>query len=341
MNSKALTPVVFNWVFVLIAGAVIMMFFFNIINAQTKITEKELEMRILKDMEDLLIGKSVSTDTSSTVQISNKHFVYDCAEPCSDLIGCDSSLSLKSSEASIDFNTQPLFSIRNLQATELISFASSWDIPFHAANFLYLAVPGEKIVFPANCNGLCGEVYSMIPQRYKDSRIVTQIEPTSFNFVRHVFFKIGECTSENKPHEICINQSGLFFFNNGRPDKTVNFPDGFPYFVKDSILGAIFSEDAALFECNMKKAFFKSRLTSKVLVGKTNYFIDYYSNDDWGNVVRGTYCKSDLETEILPNLDAFDTFYSNLIDTDELQNSKFILENTNRKLARKSCATIY
>jgi len=333
MNKKGMTSTVFNWVFVLIAGALIMLFFFRVINTQSQINENELTVTILKDMEDIIIGKQISTDSASEVKIANQNFEMECQEPCNELTGCDSWLGIKRAETRIELRTQPVFSIKKLTADKMYAFAAGWDVPFHTTNFLYLAVPGEKLIFPNDCNSdpLCNKVYTLIPQKLKAARIVIQgdyVGPTKYK----KYIEFGVFSGDNtREREIVIDEPNkqIHFYEKGVFKKTEY------YFLEEAIIGAVFTQDHQTYSCNMKKSFYKLRNMVKVLEGKRQYMEDYSPADP-------IFCKLHFQN-IRPILSLFDTRYSslNIPRIEELNNKKIELENENNELARGSCSSMY
>ena len=317
-----------------------MLFFFKIINTQAQMTQAEITGRMLTEMEDIIVGKSVSTDAAAEIEIFDKEFLYTCQEPCSELIGCKSWFEIEKSPNIIEFNTEPLFSLRSFQSEKMFAFASGWDVPFHAANFLYIAVPGEKIVMQSPCTtGLCYDVYKMVPQALKDNKIVVIDDGTAVkgDFVKYVNFTTNSCRSYSG-RSICINESErrIYFYKNGMLEQSTF--TGYPYLFEESILGAMFSEDSGIFECNMKKAFFKLKGVFQVLGKKAEYFQRYYGGLPKGDCQQVTGSVIDLANGPLLK---FNVLYSNTINIPEIETAGHDLENKNKELMRKSCSSIY
>jgi len=310
-----------------------MLFFFKIITTQTEISENEITARIVKDMEDILVGKTISTDSASEVKISEKDFEFKCEEPCNELTGCNSWLGIKKAENRIELNTQPVFTIENLRSSKIYAFAQGWDVPFHTANFLYIAAPGEKIVFPTNCNTkpLCNKIFTLIPQKLKDARIVIKGEDDKLSrFKKYIEFEVPSGNPTRKK-EVVIDEANhqIHFYENGRLQASEY------YFLEEAIIGAAFTQDHKTYSCNMKKAFYKLRNLAIVLEGKRSYLEINAPADP-------AFCRSHFLTT-QNQIASFNTLYKDL-DTAklvELNTRKQELEHENNELRRGSCASVY
>jgi len=332
LNKKGMTSTVFNWVFIAIAGALIILFFFKIIATQIEISENEITSQIIKDMENILVGKSVSTDSASEIRISEKDFEFQCQEPCNELTGCNSWLGIKKAENKIELNTQPVFTIKNLRSSKIYAFAQGWDVPFHTTNFLYIAIPGEKIIFPTNCNSkpLCNKIFTLIPQKLKDAKIVIKEDyPGPTKFKKYVEFDTPSNDRTRKNEIVIIEATGKIHFYENGIKKAEEY-----YFLEEAIIGAIFTQDHATYTCNMKKAFYKLKNMAKVLEGKRMYFEHYYAHH--------SNCLSSF-LGVQPLLKTFDITYESLNDAKitELRTKKQELEEKNNQLRRFSCSSQY
>ena len=81
MKNKKAFEVQFNWIFVLIAGAAILILVSFIIFKQKNLSESSSNSLALRSIESVISGTSVSTDTSSLIEVP------DCVESEQDY-GC-------------------------------------------------------------------------------------------------------------------------------------------------------------------------------------------------------------------------------------------------------------
>ena len=69
-GKKAQIQVTFSWVYILIAGAVILLFFIGIVVKQKSISEENLATDVVRVMESIFTGAGVSEKTKNFVDIS-------------------------------------------------------------------------------------------------------------------------------------------------------------------------------------------------------------------------------------------------------------------------------
>jgi len=324
--KKGITAGVFNWIFVMIAGAVILLFFVKIISVQTAITEREIGATVLSDTQTILSGRATTEDSQAIIEIPDKAFEFICQEPCNLQTGCDSWFGIPGGDLRIQTPLQPIFSTRKIETSRLYAFVLGWDVPFHTSNFLILAQPGMKIAFPGPvaCSGdeLCSEVLGLIPTPLKDARIVLNDGPINHPAVRNINFTPGCIASESK-NIYCVREA----------TREITFPNGrtHNYYMPQALVGAIFSEDSFAYECNMKKAFFRLNRVVEVYEDKRIRLAD-----DWGSnpscLVQYLAMSSNLTQ----------------IGEDYRTNTPFNFEsamdnivNSNNLIRRNSCGSVY
>jgi len=331
MNSKGITPQVLNWIFVLIAGGIILLFFFRVILIQTEIATREVTAEVTKGMEAVLVGRGTATGTDVEIKIPDKTFTFECEEPCNPFTGCQSFLQVEGGSA-IDTRTQPIFNTRKMEANKMYAFVRPWSIPFSVTNFLYLAHPQEKIIFDCTVGDVskCNSVYNLIPQRIKDRKIVVNApEESNAKYVEHVKFVTGGCTDNSDGDKgICINTV----------TNTINFyPENIalPYFKDELILGAIFTEDAGTYSCNLKKSIYKMNNVQYVLEQKrSNVLAIQVPGLQPDSTCIANYRRIDKE------LPAYAVDFENFNGTS-LNVNATRLEQFNRVLQRNSCPSLY
>jgi len=245
---KGMTTVVLNWIFVTIAGAVILLFFFNIISTSGAIKEKEQSSELLGAIHTVLVSKSTAEDTSSILRLS-KAVSFSCdMDSCNSRIGCTSFITIDDFQA--DISIQPIFSPGRINTRNSYVFTKSFDVPFKVLNFLYIAKPGDKFSFPISCGRRCKEVWDSIPQIVKDANIVGK----SLTGAKKITFDSCDTVEAG---DVCISNTKIVYGGGGT------------YHILNNaqILGAIFA-DEELFACNLQKALYRMENTKDVLKGK-------------------------------------------------------------------------
>jgi len=342
-NKKGMSTSVMNWIFVTIAGAVILIFIFKIIHAQGQITELEASSNLLEDLGGVLVGRSVSENSFSEIKIpSDKIFIFKCDGFCNKNVGCRSYVTTASKGKRIDTSVRPIFSPEKIKFTNKIySFVYSWKIPFNVVNFVYLSYPGEQIVLDCRSNSKCDDIKSKIPEKLFRAKIVVDIskESTHFKFKKHIYFKsdtecntlINSVSSSDKKHMVCVGDSRIFFEDKG--DKKSYY-----YLTDEEILAAMFTEDSKTYECNMRKAEYKYNKAVEIYTNRVNSLkpfntrgnCDFYYNSNILTLLNSYKIKYDQ------NQDLFDQ-----LKTLKSSNMYQKMNLLNLKLARNGCSQIY
>ncbi|MBW3020383.1 hypothetical protein KY334_03725 [Candidatus Woesearchaeota archaeon] len=262
MNKKAMSTMALNWVFVAIAGSLILLFAVKIINTQGKISDLEITSKILEDLGSTLVGKSTNEGSFSIIKIpSDKILDFQCNNVCNERVGCESYVKTVTSEKQIPTEIRPIFAPERVKfSRELYSFVESWRVPFNVVNFVYLSFPGENLIFPDNpdCDGNCRRILARIPDKVKDAEIVIQSStPNGPEFSNSKFKKVIEFLSNcdestYQGRKICVNSNNITFY-----DSEGNKEGSFNYLTDEEILAAIFTQDSQTYECNMRKSEYK------------------------------------------------------------------------------------
>ena len=66
-GKRAAIEVQFNWIFILIIGGIILMFFFGIVKSQKTVSEKKISGTVRRDMRAILTGSGISAGTASLI----------------------------------------------------------------------------------------------------------------------------------------------------------------------------------------------------------------------------------------------------------------------------------
>ena len=68
-NKKAMIEIQFHWIFILIVGAVILLFFATMIYRQKTVSETGISADVLVNLESIISGSMISTKTLNLLDI--------------------------------------------------------------------------------------------------------------------------------------------------------------------------------------------------------------------------------------------------------------------------------
>tara|TARA_Y100000310_G_scaffold2558_1_gene3289 strand:+ start:7460 stop:8467 length:1008 start_codon:yes stop_codon:yes gene_type:complete len=333
ISKKGVVETQFNWIFILIIGAVVLILFTGVIVRQKNVSDTSTELNLLESLDSIFSGLETSSGTVSLVAIPNSKIEF----------GCNAYSVGEVSRQSITSIFAPSF----LEGSDLVAMTLAWKLPYKAANLVYLANQQTRYIFVGDSD-FAKEIFEMIPDEIKNDGYtnVDVIQNENDRIVRLIFFD-EEPTLPNSLRNV---DSITSLRVDGNEDTgTLQFFElvdgvleskGFSNYIKEAgLIGAIFSDEVENYECSMKNVFKKLNIVSKVHKERINRVFDYYSNE-----AAGSSCMLFYEAEILQisgNLDVLSSSVFSPEDIPAVINAAAELENKNFEVGRLSCTTIY
>ena len=292
-EKKAQIQVTFSWVYILIAGAVILLFFIGLVVKQKAVSEENLATDVVRVMESILTGAGVSEKTKNFVDISG---LADYTL----FFGCDegsSSFGIKDRGKPSQNNIDPIFAPSEIKDTQLVLWSLPYNLPFKVIDFTFVTSPKTKYYFLGN-NHFIDEFINSTQGFSNIERIddISEIDPQrNFQF-RIIDFSGGLFVREGIPENLRLvdddkltaitftgaNQvdyyqklSGGWRKLNQEPVRIVSLPgerDAAKYAV-------IFSGNDKTYKCNMQKAFTRLKYVLEVYQSKLEEMEQYYEAD--------------------------------------------------------------
>ncbi len=255
----------FHWIFVLIAGGLIVGFFFFVANKQRTISTEKLSLTLSSEIENVLTSAFISAGTSQILPIPPQGIAFECSE------GCDCVFRI--SRASRPFGGKSIFAPSFLKDQDLIVWSTPWNVPFHATNFLFITNPLIKYYFIYNpqdqlSNSFFYQLEKTLPYKIVKEFIpvnnINNIKNEGYELSRFVFLNINPTNSDlnlDSSFEkvdvsaVSIGPSDIYFYT--KIKRTLEFtPIGFSSYAGfPMVLAAVFANDNIMYECNIKSAF--------------------------------------------------------------------------------------
>lgn len=315
--SKAQIQIQFNWLYVLIAGSIILLVFFGFAMRQRSISQERIAGTVLNDIESIAASASVTKGVAHKI-----NFIMPVRFSC---IDCACEFSVKS--ISKEFEDKIIFAPSEVEG-ETVLYSVDWKAPYRVTNFLFIT--DKQYYFVYTNNQISKKFKSLlekhIPKEIKHKFVTTQeaksIKKDGKN--RIVLLKaninIDDAISLEGGNE---EKAVIKFFQNGRV-KTVTTIGLAP------LLAAIFAEDYEMYDCNMQNALTRMNLVNKVYWNRTNQF---------NNLVELKLQECSYE-DSLDNFEKIDSLTFNP-DMDALFAEIKYLENKNNKKIKESCPRIF
>ncbi len=137
--KKAQVEIAFNWIYILIAGAVILLFFVGIVVKQKAAAEEQLAFEVVEVMDSIFAGAGVSEKTKNFIDTSglaDYTLYFNCEiDPQGRSLG---EFGIKEKGSSIQSRIEPIFSPQELKATKMILWSLPYNFPFKVIDSLFV-----------------------------------------------------------------------------------------------------------------------------------------------------------------------------------------------------------
>jgi len=279
--KKAQVGVQFNWIFVLIAGGIILLFFFGLVTKQKEVSEVDLAATIVTDLDSIFTSAKVARDTGAVIQVPNNEMQFDC-----------DGYSILGIKRGLDSNI--VFAPKSLKGTELITWSQPFNFPFTVENFLYITSKDIRYIFVCGNSAACDiaeKVYEEMPDsmtkeicKDTDTDCVDNLKDENHYKVRIVYFgsnpayqmagNLGKADISAVAFESIVD-GGLevnYFKKESNKFMLVDMRMRYSIILAnknkenfETIYAAIFAEDVELYNCMMKRAFKRLSIVSEMV----------------------------------------------------------------------------
>ena len=132
--------VTFNWIYVLIAGAVILMFFIGLVVKQKAVSEERLTGDVVRLMESVFTAAGVSEKTKNFLDTSGLAG-YTLYFDCSNGVG---EYGIKDALGKTENALEPIFSPLELRTSQLIVWSLPYKLPYKIIDLLMVTSVNTK-----------------------------------------------------------------------------------------------------------------------------------------------------------------------------------------------------
>lgn len=333
MRSKsAAIEIQFNWIFVLIIGAIILVVFSGIIVRQKSVSETSKNVMLLNSLDAILSGSESAAGTINIVRIPESRIEFSCH-----------SYSIGKSSKHIE--VMNVFPPSTLEGDRLIASTLDFSVPYRISNIVYLTDPGHDYIFVGD-----GEIESRMKGLMPSETALKEVDfiggaAYDQGQVRMVFFggyPELPASFANAPDAgiTALRVDGTlshgtveFYRKSGNAFEST----GTTYYLgEETLLGAVFSDDISIYECTMGSIFEKIGIVTEIYKSRTIAIRDAYSSE-------GNRCAAfDDTTYSLDNIVEISSAAEfNEANVARISEASSRLRAQNRQAQLQSCATIY
>lgn len=330
MNRKAQVEVSYNWIYVLVAGAVIFGFFITIIVQERDSTEQRINERLADNFENL-----VQLQLQQSEGLTERHsrpgtsFQFFCDQTGHSFrIGDEGNLRY--------LETEPVFSVNNVGQGNLITQNLAFKAPFYLSPLILVSDSNTRYSFESG-NDEINDLRLLLGNEFNkqegfndlgsfENEVVIVSAGNMETFEDVIKIEIDEIDSAGRDLALYrVRQDSNEF-----------------YLLNDElVLAAIVSGDLSTFDCALQKVEEKSRLTLNLEINRSINIGDRL--DDAGRETCATiYKASGGMTELLQNLlGHVESLNKEKSDGENFLEIASNIRLRNRELTTNSCPLLY
>lgn len=266
MMDKKAFEIQFNWIFVLVAGAAILLFFTLVVVKQKGISEASTKATVLKSIGAIVTGTGVSADTTNIVDIPESSIDVSCGR-----------ISLGS--VSRQYQNLVLFAPGTLKGDRLVMQTMGFSAPYKAANLLYMTSPQVRYIITGSSR-LAGDINKSLPMEMLKEYYKSLPEIKYSNNYKVKFVIFGDMimlppSLKNMPdYDVTAirivgdDEKGVVEFWQKEGNSWLSKGSS-AYLGKASLIGAIYADTKEMYECSMQNVFTRLGIVTRVYAEKT------------------------------------------------------------------------
>jgi hypothetical protein len=276
----------FNWIFILIVGGIILLFFGSVIKTQTSLSKSKIATTILNDLDAISTGAEVSRGTIQVINIPNLDLGFRCSETCS----CTYSLS----NIQVPYGDKILFSPNQIKGSRMLAWTFDWSMPFRVTNLVYMTSPEVKyVLLDTTADDFPDELFDSLPPRIME---IEESEELIYNKQLQDVNNVDRVEKEGNYKTRFIAFDDSYQFNQGIPTNYLDVADTavtalrvrgnkekgtltffkkvdddwipesneLPYIGESMLYAAIFSENKEIYQCGIERIFEKMQYVTDV-----------------------------------------------------------------------------
>lgn len=284
--NKGQIQITFNWIYIMIAGAVILLFFIGIVVKQKAASEEKLAIDVVNIMESIFTSAGVSEKTKNVIDTSgltDYTFFFDCQEGVGEY-------GIKDNPAQSQNAVDPVFAPKELQSTKFITWSLPYELPFKVMDLLFITTINTKYVVLGN-TAFAQEFLLATEDDFNVVETADGLEPGR-NFQIRIVDTDGSFVQDGQPVPVSLQRmdndkvtavqfeseqvnTNVFYYrkNDEGNWKILNRADPVPIVSlggeRDAArFAAVFASDHTTYWCNMQKVLTRLGLITQVYSGK-------------------------------------------------------------------------
>ncbi|MFQ5621420.1 MAG: hypothetical protein ACE5FT_06275 [Candidatus Nanoarchaeia archaeon] len=331
----------FNWMFVMIAGAVILLAVFAFILRHRASTNREIAETFIKQLDEITTSAGIAKGTARIADLPPLDVDMVCTKECACTITAMGS-------ATTGFEDKILFGPGYTEGNIML-WAQEWAVPFRAGNFVYITSRDVKYYIVGGGTPLLSMLKEKIPD-LMDADFVTDNALLNMEYPGHGSVKVvyvdmappysgGAMNFDPswRREDVSVvhltSQSATFYTKTSSRQLEFDQSIAIPYYGDAALFAAVFASDSNMFSCGLYKAAERLHLISQLYLGRTKEL-------------------NTIDVCALQNYDEAEATLSNLVDVSAEMRDNLAqmgqmpdlvqqLNDANKRAGVRSCPYIY
>jgi len=267
MKGKKAFELQFNWIFVLVAGAAILLFFATVVIKQKSISEASTKTTVLKSIDAIITGASVTIDTTKIESIPYSQIDVECNR-------------VSIGGISRQYQNLILFSPASIRGSKFVWQTDAFGVPYRTTNFLFITSQEVRYIIIGG-NSLAKAINKSMPLSLNKEfyTALPEIKNSNDYAVRFIVFGdiIAFPASLQKMPDSDVtmlkisgdaNKGELDFYQ--KSGNSWMLKGNSFYIGKPSLLAAAYTDAFGVYQCNMQNVFSRMKLVTKIYSEKVN-----------------------------------------------------------------------
>lgn len=324
----------FFWIFVLIAGGLILAFFLSLALQQKAAGEQKIMLDLSRDVEAVFTSALQTPGTVQNITMPSTGVGLTCTQACdcNFLIG----------QTNRGFKDKIIFGPKQLKDFDMLFWTYEWKVPYRVEGLLLVTNPNIHYIFvydnTPESTKLEQELLDKLPSdMIKDfTTDMPTLSPAPYPHTRIVYLRTDVQTSLSHFQNIdtdalYIDDShGTLTYYTKPPNIATFITSGTGNIRKDDFgatLAAIYADDANMYKCGMTKAYKKLNTITQLIITRTQTI---------SSGATGACATQYSAVQTLLN-----TILSWSYDSPGDQMTLTDLDNANNEIIRQSCPQVY
>lgn len=336
-HKKASIDVQFNWIFVLIIGALIIVFFISVMKTSEKSSTKTTYQSISLDLKNIFSQTELDIRNSRTIKLPNIVLNFNCE---------DFEVEKSSSFQEIKYKT--IFSPNKILGREILTYTKPYNMPYPVDYFVFMTSNQIRYNFVkcddsvSGCETLQKELIKMLPVNStvkKINAVDDNIKDDNYYKERFIFIGTAPTSSDDLSKLSKLNDkdvtaiyiqdvnmnTGTFSYYEKNGNSFESLTTQHSYLGIEMLAGAVIS-DPELYDCNVNKTLSKFKILTTLYSNRTNAFKKEYSKYLSNIGDPGLDCFQMYNTITLnPNITNFNTIFNNADNLKKINNQLILI----------------